>query len=46
MIDSSKPLSPQAVQRGPYLNAGSKDIGPDPTPIATYKKPRQKSGQE
>ncbi|KAL3137299.1 hypothetical protein ABBQ32_006839 [Trebouxia sp. C0010 RCD-2024] len=30
-VDSSKPLSGQAVVRGAYINSGSKDIGPDPT---------------
>ncbi|PIA54930.1 hypothetical protein AQUCO_00901084v1 [Aquilegia coerulea] len=29
VIDSSKPLSPQATFRGPYINTGSRDIGPD-----------------
>ncbi|CBI17126.3 hypothetical protein AAG906_038182 [Vitis piasezkii] len=29
VIDSSKPLPPQAIIRGPYLNTGSHDIGPD-----------------
>ncbi|XP_051134300.1 uncharacterized protein LOC127253656 isoform X2 [Andrographis paniculata] len=29
IIDSSKPLSPQATFRGPYINTGSRDIGPD-----------------
>ncbi|BBN17447.1 hypothetical protein MPTK1_7g14590 [Marchantia polymorpha subsp. ruderalis] len=29
MIDSSKPLPPQAVMRGPYVNSGSRDAGPD-----------------
>uniref|UniRef100_A0A0D9VZC1 Uncharacterized protein n=2 Tax=Leersia perrieri TaxID=77586 RepID=A0A0D9VZC1_9ORYZ len=31
IIDSSKPLPPQATFRGPYVNTGSKDIGPDYT---------------
>ncbi|KAH7662927.1 hypothetical protein IHE45_14G019700 [Dioscorea alata] len=35
VIDSSKPLPPQATFRGPYINTGSRDIGPDPT---TYPK--------
>ncbi|XP_020596053.1 uncharacterized protein LOC110036046 [Phalaenopsis equestris] len=35
VIDSSKPLPPQATFRGPYINSGSCDIGPDPT---TYPK--------
>lgn len=30
VIDPSKPLSPQATFRGPYINTGSRDIGPDP----------------
>ncbi|KAJ7297320.1 hypothetical protein O6H91_17G062700 [Diphasiastrum complanatum] len=30
IVDSSKPLPPQAVVRGPYVNTGSKDVGPDP----------------
>ncbi|KAJ8768169.1 hypothetical protein K2173_021109 [Erythroxylum novogranatense] len=30
VIDSSKPLPPQATFRGPYINTGSRDIGPDP----------------
>ncbi|KAF5178945.1 mitochondrial editing factor [Thalictrum thalictroides] len=29
VIDSSKPLSPQATFRGPYISTGSHDIGPD-----------------
>ncbi|XP_038706165.1 uncharacterized protein LOC120001776 [Tripterygium wilfordii] len=29
VIDSSKPLPPQAIIRGPYINTGSRDIGPD-----------------
>ncbi|KAJ8568382.1 hypothetical protein K7X08_027915 [Anisodus acutangulus] len=29
VIDSSKPLPPQATFRGPYVNTGSCDIGPD-----------------
>ncbi|MQM05775.1 hypothetical protein Taro_038592, partial [Colocasia esculenta] len=29
IIDSSKPLPPQATFRGPYINTGSRDIGPD-----------------
>ncbi|XP_044955941.1 uncharacterized protein LOC123406985 [Hordeum vulgare subsp. vulgare] len=31
IIDSTKPLPPQATFRGPYVNTGSRDIGPDPT---------------
>uniref|UniRef100_A0A0D9ZGX2 Uncharacterized protein n=1 Tax=Oryza glumipatula TaxID=40148 RepID=A0A0D9ZGX2_9ORYZ len=31
IIDSSKPLPPQATFRGPYVNTGSRDIGPDYT---------------
>ncbi|KAH9543486.1 hypothetical protein CY35_13G067500 [Sphagnum magellanicum] len=31
MIDSSKALPPQAIMRGPYINAGSRDVGPDPS---------------
>ncbi|WVZ83792.1 hypothetical protein U9M48_030892 [Paspalum notatum var. saurae] len=31
IIDSSKPLPPQATFRGPYVNTGSRDIGPDST---------------
>eukprot|EP00897_Mesotaenium_endlicherianum_P006028 jgi/Mesen1/5453/ME000273S04689 len=38
LVDWEKPLSPQAVQRGPYLNTGSRDIGPDPTPVEHYKR--------
>ncbi|KAJ6395291.1 hypothetical protein OIU77_020535 [Salix suchowensis] len=30
VIDPSKPLPPQATFRGPYINTGSRDIGPDP----------------
>ncbi|XP_031483124.1 uncharacterized protein LOC116252761 isoform X1 [Nymphaea colorata] len=30
LIDSSKPLPPQATFRGPYVNTGSRDIGLDP----------------
>ncbi|KAF7119878.1 hypothetical protein RHSIM_Rhsim13G0101500 [Rhododendron simsii] len=29
VIDSSKPLPPQATFRGPYINTGSRDVGPD-----------------
>ncbi|MED6136943.1 hypothetical protein PIB30_060419 [Stylosanthes scabra] len=29
VIDSTKPLPPQATFRGPYINTGSRDIGPD-----------------
>lgn len=29
VIDPSKPLSPQATFRGPYINTGSRDVGPD-----------------
>ncbi|KAL2608180.1 hypothetical protein R1flu_026753 [Riccia fluitans] len=29
IIDTSKPLPPQAVMRGPYVNTGSRDVGPD-----------------
>eukprot|EP01018_Ginkgo_biloba_P020359 Gb_41507 [translate_table: standard] len=29
VIDPSKPLPPQATFRGPYINTGSRDIGPD-----------------
>nr|DAD39097.1 TPA_asm: hypothetical protein HUJ06_013420 [Nelumbo nucifera] len=29
VIDSSKPLPPQATFRGPYINTGSRDLGPD-----------------
>lgn len=46
IIDSSKALGPQAVQRGPYINAGSKDIGPDPTPIEAYKSRRLAQEQQ
>ncbi|OAY78802.1 uncharacterized protein LOC109708194 isoform X2 [Ananas comosus] len=35
IIDPSKPLPPQATFRGPYINTGSRDIGPDST---TYPK--------
>ncbi|CAL9042211.1 uncharacterized protein LOC135623334 [Musa acuminata AAA Group] len=35
IIDASKPLPPQATFRGPYVNTGSHDIGPDTT---TYTK--------
>ncbi|KAJ3679949.1 hypothetical protein LUZ60_016227 [Juncus effusus] len=31
VIDSTKALPPQATFRGPYINTGSRDIGPDPT---------------
>lgn len=34
-IDSSKPLPPQATFRGPYVNTGSRDAGPD---TQTYSK--------
>ena len=30
IIDSSKPLPPGAIMRGPYINVGSRDVGPDP----------------
>ncbi|XP_057860479.1 uncharacterized protein LOC131069148 isoform X2 [Cryptomeria japonica] len=29
VINSAKPLPPQATFRGPYINTGSRDIGPD-----------------
>lgn len=29
-IDTNKPLTGEAVMRGAYFNAGSRDIGPDP----------------
>ncbi|XP_068640849.1 uncharacterized protein [Aristolochia californica] len=29
VIDPTKPLPPQATFRGPYINTGSRDIGPD-----------------
>ncbi|CAL8999722.1 unnamed protein product [Prunus brigantina] len=29
VIDPLKPLSPQATFRGPYINTGSRDVGPD-----------------
>ena len=29
VIDPSKPLPPQATFRGPYINTGSRDVGPD-----------------
>ncbi|GAA0184843.1 hypothetical protein Leryth_002796 [Lithospermum erythrorhizon] len=35
IIDSSKALPPQATFRGPYVNTGSRDVGPD---HQTYKK--------
>ncbi|CAL5357126.1 unnamed protein product [Camellia sinensis] len=35
VIDSSKPLPPQATFRGPYINTGSRDVGPD---YRTYPK--------
>ncbi|XP_019453921.1 PREDICTED: uncharacterized protein LOC109355298 isoform X2 [Lupinus angustifolius] len=35
VIDPTKPLSPQATFRGPYINTGSRDIGPD---HRTYEK--------
>ncbi|XP_021899101.1 uncharacterized protein LOC110815577 [Carica papaya] len=35
VIDPSKPLPPQATFRGPYINTGSRDVGPDPQ---TYTK--------
>ncbi|OMO84388.1 hypothetical protein CCACVL1_10831 [Corchorus capsularis] len=35
VIDSSKPLPPQATFRGPYINTGSRDVGPDDQ---TYQK--------
>ncbi|CAI7802510.1 unnamed protein product [Closterium sp. NIES-54] len=41
LVEREGALSPQAVQRGPYLNAGSKDIGRDPTPIHAYKQKRE-----
>ncbi|KAI4322335.1 hypothetical protein L6164_022040 [Bauhinia variegata] len=35
VIDPSKPLPPQATFRGPYINTGSRDVGPD---FETYQK--------
>ncbi|XP_019090620.1 PREDICTED: uncharacterized protein LOC104736305 isoform X2 [Camelina sativa] len=29
VIDPTKPLPPQATFRGPYINTGSRDVGPD-----------------
>ncbi|CAK9314359.1 unnamed protein product [Citrullus colocynthis] len=29
VIDPAKPLPPQATFRGPYINTGSRDVGPD-----------------
>lgn len=29
VINSSKALPPQATFRGPYINTGSRDVGPD-----------------
>ncbi|XP_022140323.1 uncharacterized protein LOC111011024 [Momordica charantia] len=29
VIDPGKPLPPQATFRGPYINTGSRDVGPD-----------------
>ncbi|XWS28666.1 hypothetical protein CRYUN_Cryun25bG0090500 [Craigia yunnanensis] len=34
-VDSYKPLPPQATFRGPYINTGSRDVGPD---YQTYPK--------
>ncbi|KAL3683179.1 hypothetical protein R1sor_001201 [Riccia sorocarpa] len=31
IIDASKALPPQAIMRGPYVNTGSRDVGPDRT---------------
>ncbi|GJP39567.1 hypothetical protein CLOM_g23923 [Closterium sp. NIES-68] len=41
LVEREGALSPQAVQRGPYLNAGSKDIGRDPTPLQAYKQKKE-----
>ncbi|KAJ1397762.1 hypothetical protein SESBI_31554 [Sesbania bispinosa] len=35
VIDPTKPLPPQATFRGPYINTGSRDVGPD---HQTYQK--------
>ncbi|KMZ65684.1 hypothetical protein ZOSMA_312G00020 [Zostera marina] len=35
IIDNTKPLPPQATFRGPYVNTGSRDVGPD---SSTYSK--------
>ncbi|XP_020215162.1 uncharacterized protein LOC109799083 [Cajanus cajan] len=32
VIDPTKPLPPQATFRGPYINTGSRDVGPDAGP--------------
>ncbi|TKY67147.1 hypothetical protein E2542_SST10039 [Spatholobus suberectus] len=32
VIDPTKPLPPQATFRGPYINTGSRDVGPDVGP--------------
>jgi len=32
VIDATKPLPPQATFRGPYINTGSRDVGPDVGP--------------
>ncbi|CAI5981447.1 unnamed protein product [Closterium sp. NIES-64] len=46
LVEREGALSPQAVQRGPYLNAGSKDIGRDPTPIHVYKHKRESQADQ
>ncbi|CAI5508648.1 unnamed protein product [Closterium sp. Naga37s-1] len=46
LVEREGALSPQAVQRGPYLNAGSKDIGRDPTPIHVYKQKRESQADQ
>ncbi|KAH7423947.1 hypothetical protein KP509_12G082500 [Ceratopteris richardii] len=38
VLDPSKPLPPQAVMRGPYINTGSRDVGPDPNSQGYTKK--------
>jgi len=38
VIDPTKPLPPQATFRGPYINTGSRDVGPDVGPQKKWNK--------
>ncbi len=42
LVKSDNSLNKNAVMRGPYMNSGSTDVGPDPErPIKTNKPPKK-----
>jgi len=48
-MDKPTALPPNAQMRGPYMNAGSKDVGPVPAGFSSdpaYSNPNQKSPPE